>query len=641
MKAEVFYFFIFLLACFPVFWLLNLNIVKKFTYKPEERYLQFRVFIVGFLFSIIFGNTMSASFALTVIDMFINSPNVSGFLNMILPNRAFELLYMLLCTIGLNVMYMLAFTVALGAARLIFIKAKRFIEFNDCVGAEKIFHAPWFIVNKFYSMKDDRVVLSKTGYVIGKWCKVMKRAFAVIFAAELGILYYSILWGSDAWNSAVLAVSKAVYLLPMLAFVLIEQLQLFFEAPEDTENGTVSSTDTNEELIGDLGALTYKYSETFGPVGNIICIDTRKDTYQRSAAYVGKDLANQQIMDCREPEILKVLNNQLSSSVTMQNIHYQNAVVSLLNGSDITVRDNFDGEFLVYLCTYLNHFLMQGRRVLFLCAREKDIMTIKAALEKTLGRMNNLGGVWKYAALGEFDYAGNTNALICTYEELIHTDLRSDYAGFADDLFFTVIADANTFLQLDNIRLSLIFGKLSALRVMQQYAFITDTYAPAVESRIKVFLGNKRGLAAYSNDARTPNTDIIVWKDESSYKPQCTIFREGYRASPHLGTALPLALIAVKDDIPQVSIVSHPERGDSYFFDVAGRSNAQRIVEYLESPEYDLKSIIRYLPAEAGDTKDLKLLFVYDTEYNFINTLWKWLKYGGTKGTLINVISPF
>ena len=637
MKAKVIYFLIFLLCCFFIFWGLNQFIVKKLSYKVEKRYLQFRLFLSTLIVSLTIGNASTSSYSLLFVDKVINIPIVSNILNRILPNRAYELLYMVLCILGLNLIYVLAFIAVLIVTRLLFRRKTKFIDYERCIGTDKIIHAPWYIVNKVYSEKDGKYVLTNKGFTLGLWVKGMKKAVILIWIAEYAVLYYSVLWGKEEWKEKYLLIVKTLYLIPMIAFLLIEQIQIFLEAPETSEVGTFGSANIREKRIGDIHALTYSYATEFQGSNALLYLEIGNKKSGDQNGYVGNDIGNQQLEDCSHPGILSAISNQLRSADIHQIPAYQNAVVSLLNGKNIIVRDSFDGEFLIYLCAYLNYYLSQGKSVLFLCAQDEDIKRAKDALINVMQKLNNLDSVWTIATMDELHPTDHTSALICTYTEFINSKPNSDYRQFAKDLAFTVIADSNSFLQQDNIRIGFIFSKLNAMNRNQQYTFLADADNSSVKERIAMF---KTTSAVYKNDFRRPDTDIMIWCDESSYKLQ-SILGIGNTLSPYMGVALPLALVAVKQDLPEIYLVSTPERADTYYLESAKTENENGIIKYLESSEYNLQNIIRKNPAEASKVSELKMMIIYDTDYNIFNALWRWMKYGGTIGTLIHVISPF
>lgn len=639
MKIKILYFLIFLMIWFFVFGGLNKFIVKKLSYRIENRYLHFRMIIAGLLFSLITVNPIVSSYALLLVDTIINSQLISSFLNMILPNRSFELIYMVLCNLGLNLIYTIALIIVLGVTKLLFRRKNNFIEYKHCIGMERIIHSPWYIVNKFYDSKTGRPTLTNKGFFMGIWVKGIKYVFALIWIAEFIILYVSILWGQSDWNEMILSISKSVYLLPMLAFFLIEQLQLFLEGPETTEVGTFGTADIKEKMIGNMDLLLYRYREIFSESGILLYSERGTGKGMDYQGLESNDLGNKQINDCNKPGILAFITNQLRESGIQQNPNYQNAIISLLNGESINVRDNAYGEFVIYLCAYLNYFLSRGYSAIILCSDKSEIPEMKRAYEAVKNKLKGIDSVWTIYDLNELISNDHIGVLICTYEELITVDLKKQNEYLFSDMICAVIPDCSSLMFYDNIHIEKVFSKLKSSPDMSQYIFLSEEENEALRTKIRQYLPEGVLLSSYSNDMRIAKTNIMIWKEESVYKPQQTI-GVGNSGSPYLGTALPLALTAAKYDLPEINVVPYENRGDRYFFGSARQSNERDIMLYLER-KLELNSIIRYSSSEAMKPMDLKMIVVYDIDYNFFNALWRWFKYAGHTGTIIHVVSPF
>ena len=181
-----------------------------------------------------------------------------------------------------------------------------------------------------------------------------------------------------------------MYLLPMLAFFIIEQLQLFLEGPETTEIGTFGTADIKEKMIGNMDLLLYRYREIYSDSGILLYSERGTGKGMDYQGLESNDLGNKQINDCNEPGILAVITNQLRESGIQQNPNYQNAIISLLNSESINVRDNAYGEFVIYLCAYLNYFLSRGYSAIILCSDKSEIPEMKRVYEAV---KNNLKGI--------------------------------------------------------------------------------------------------------------------------------------------------------------------------------------------------------------------------------------------------------
>lgn len=639
MKIQVLTFLAFLLLWLPVFGILNSIITKHLSYGIDKRYLHFRLIIAGLIVSLIASSPLVSSYSLLLVDKLINLPVLASFFNKILPNRAYELLYMVLCTLGLNLLYMLGLIIVFAVTKAVFSKQDKFIEYEHCTGAERLMHAPWYAVNKFYSDAGGKPELSGAGHSLGICARGMKWVFAVIWICGLAILYYSILWGKEAWNEAALTVTKAVYLLPMVTFVMTEQVQLFLEGPEDKTAGSFGSSDIGEKMIGDMDSLMRRYRDIFSESGMLLCSEQGPKQAVGRRGLESNDLGNQQLSDCDEPEILSAISNQLRESGVHQNPNYQNAVISLLNGNSINVRDIESGEFTIYLCAYLNYFLSQGRAALVLCEDADEAAHMRSVLERNVEALGSIEGIWQICETAELITVSNVGILICTHEDLFKTDLINDYKSFSEDMMCAVIPNCSAVMALDGVRTERLFSRLRAFPNMRQYVFLADEDNESLRVKLKNYLPEGTKMESFGNDQRVQNTNVMIWKEESIYRPQMTL-NIGNSASPFLGTALPLALVAAKYDLPQVNVIPDELRGDSYFFGGARSSNEVGITRYLEK-NLDLNSIIRYSTDDAMLPHNLKVFVIYDSDFNYFNALWRWFKYAGQDGTLIHVVSPF
>lgn len=638
MKIEIIFFLIFLLLWFFVFCGLN-KLIKKLSYSIDKRYLHFRFVVAGLLFSLVAANTYVSQLLIFVVDKVINAKALQPIIAKLLPNRSHSLIYMTLLVLGLNLIYAVGYIVVLIVTKGIFSRKQKFIEYEHCIGSERLVHLPWYFVNRFYKQENERFGLTSKGFLIGLWVKFMKYAFAIMFVLEFALLYWSILWGKEDWNKMVLSISKSAYLLPMLAFLVIEQIQFFLEGPEDYDAGTFGSADIDEQMIGDMDAMLLRYRETFAESGVLLCSEKGTESGIERQGLGSNDVGNQQLEDCREPRILEAISNQLRESEIRQNSNYQNALVSLINGDCVTIRDNPDGEFTVFLCAYLNHYLSQGKAAIVLCENDSDVAVLQSAFKKSVNKIKGIKNLWSIKNVSELVSTKHANILICTFEQLLNLDIINQYKNLAMDMFCAIIPDANSLMTYDNIRIQRVFSRLRSLRNVKQYVFIYSEDNDSLRTKIMLYLPQGIRSIPFSHDTRVPHTGIMVWKEESVYKPQLTL-KIGSETSPYMGTALPLALVAAKYDLPQVNIVPCDSRGDTYFFGGALQSNLQNVSNYLEN-ELNLPSVIRYSSSEAMDSQDFKSIIVYDTDFNFYNALWRWFKYAGNKGTLIHVVSPF
>ncbi len=631
---KILLFILFLLVVGAAFFGLS-KLIGKAAYDKEKRYLHCRIIIAVLLTEFAFANVYTLPYALQVMNRVINSNVLAGFFSFVLPNRSYDLLYMLLSMIGLNLAITILVMVAVYLTKRLFFVRTDFVDTDDYYGLQRILHFPWLIVRKFYDYEDDRIKLNSRGFAMGIWAKGMKNAFLVLWLLEVLVVAYSVLWGSEAWNTTVLSVSKAWYLLPMAGFLLIQQVQLFLEGNDTLEAGTFSSSDISEELTGNLEQLTQIYLETFKNTDVLLYSEKGDSQIKERKGLFGNDLGNQQISDCNQADVLSVISNQLKECGVRQCDSYQNALIALLNGKSINIRDHMSGEALIYIAAYLNYFVSQGKTALVLCKNQDEVSHFRSALQKKMKILNNLYGVWNLSTIEDADNNMSMSVLVCTYDAYLTHGVSEKRKDFINDLFCTVIANGMGLFARDSVKIELLFNSLKSIAKMQQYIMISDENNDALRTALETSVNHE--IVPFSNDVRYPNTCIMIWKEESYYKLQRFI-GVGSSMSQYMGTALPLALVALKYGMPQVHIIADGSKGDGAYSDVQAQ-NSNEIFGYI-GRDVNLSSAIRYEPEEVLNVQDLSIVVLYDRNYNLFQALWEWLKYGGKNGALFHVISP-
>ena len=231
---KILYFALFLLLAGLLFVLLN-RLFRKLAYPLSRRYLHCRIIPIALVALLAATNVYTISYPLELLDKIINSSQAASVLSFILPNRSYELEYMLLVILGLNLAVTLFLLLVIGITKLIFSRKEEFIDIDDYYGIGKVLHFPWFFLRNLFEEQDDTVRLTGKGITLGIWVKGFKWAFAIAWIAETLGIAVSVLWGTDSWNEQLLAVTKSWYLLPMASFQLLQQLQFLLEDISDEE----------------------------------------------------------------------------------------------------------------------------------------------------------------------------------------------------------------------------------------------------------------------------------------------------------------------------------------------------------------------------------------------------------------------
>lgn len=631
---KILFFVLFLLAAAAVFVLEN-KLIQKLAYPITQRYLHCRIIVAVLLMLLALTNVYTVSYLLEFLDSIINAPGLSNFFTNVLPNRAYELVYMLLVLLGLNLLASLLVTVVILITKLVFSRKTEYVHADDYYGIAKVLHLPWMAAQRVYDDEEAPPRLNGTGFTMGIWVKGFKWAFAIVWILEMIALAVSILWGDDNWNARMLLATKSWYLLPMAGFLLLQQVQFFLEGVSEDEAGSAGSMEIEETQCGSIRPLMDAYQLIFNSSNALLLSDIRNQILTQDGLG-SNDLGNQQIEDCRQPDVLNVITNQLQQCGVQQSEQYQNALIELLNGHSINFCDQCEGKFLPFLCAYLNFYMSQGRTVLVLCRDQKRASQLQEAMNREMERLNSLYSIWNICTLAGAENNSRISMLICPANDFINYRVFEKRQDFAEDLFCTVLADGVDLLSGDRLGTERLFGMLRSKAEIRQYITFTDINNDALRTAAEQAI--KQEIIPFSDDAVcSPDSGIMIWREEGHYRLQQSI-GVGSAMSPYMGTALPLALTALKYDFPRVYLISSDEHGTYSFSDVLSMS-AKEVSRFI-GKNMNLKSLIRYHLDEALQQQELSVTIVYDTDYNFLNAMMFWQKYGGSKGSLLHVISP-
>ena len=632
---KILFFALFLLAAALLFRVLT-GVFRKMAYPIEQRYLHCRMVPALLLAFLAAANVFTLSFPLELLDSIINSYALSPFFSAVLPNRAYELEYMMLVQLGLNLMAMVLAILVVFLVKLIFRNRTGFHDIGDDYGAARLLHLPWLFVRHYYTERDGSACLNGKGFTAGIWMRGLKSSFAILWALELFVVAVSILWGGDTWNEWLLTVTKNWYLLPMAAFLLLQQIQFFLEGTTEDEAGTFGSMEIQETQNGSISTLLDASRLTFQRSDALLYSDISADSVPPMDGLGSNDLGNQQLEDCSQPDVLHVITNQLQQCGVRQCEQYQNALSELLNGRSINVCDQCEGEFLVYLCAYLNYHMAQGRTALVLCRDRKQADQLCKAMNREMQRLNSLYSIWSIRTLEGAEVNSRMSILVCSVDDFLNHHIFEKRQDFVSDLFCTVFSDGIHLFSSDRLRVEQLFGILRSIDGIRQYVAFSEANNDAMRTAMEQAV--KQEVLPFSNNtAHRPSFGVMIWRGESSCRLQHQLGL-GSTMNAYMGAALPLALVAIKYDFPRVYVIGDSVPGFWSFNDVLN-SNLKEVFGYL-ARNANLRSQIRYQPDEALKQQELSVTVVHDTEYNFLNVLSLWYKYCGTKGSLLHIVTP-
>ncbi len=608
--------------------------IRTIAYDKNKRYLHIRTILAMVVMLFAATNVYSVSRLIGFVDWIINNPALAAFFEMVMPNRSYAILYMLLMLLGLNILIAVLASGVAAVINVAFAWQKKYLHFYDYTGFGRLLHLPWLVVNHFYNDRDGDVRLTAKGFSFGKWAKGFKIAFGALWVVQTLILAAAVLWGGEGFNTFLLSVSKSWYLLPMAAYFLFQQIQFFLEGEFYDEAGGFTSARITSAIKAEMEKLLELYRHHFSASGALLLSDYRTER-QLSSGLEGNRLGNRQIHDCQHKEILEVVVNHIKQSDLHMNDTYKNALVELLNGNSVNICDHCEGEFLLYLCSYLNFFMSQGKTVLVLCPSRERVEKVTVAIDAAMNRLNSLCSIWNVNKMDDTIDHRRINVLVCTADEFLQRNVVDRRKEFAQDAFCTVLVDGFELFSRDCIHIHQLFSTLRGMSGMKQYVLFTEGNNDALRTAIERVTQTE--LHPFCHDTLRPGTGIMIWGEESAYRIQRQL-GVGNAISPYMGTALPLAILAAKYDMDKVHVIESSSRADRSYRDVLSMTSAE-VTRFIQK-KANLQSMIRTDNSEILENSGEKILIAYDTECNFYHALWRWMKYGGLKKTLVHIISP-
>lgn len=627
---------IFLLAVCGIAWLCH-KMVSASRYDRELRYLHCRYLAAYFILLAVLYNRYTFSYILLLVDKVINLEVLQSFWNTVLPMRRFELVYLVLSFLLTNMLLIVITGILFLLVKFFFRKKTQYLDVRDMDLMERILHLPWAATSCFYKEDEDEGVFRVTerGFTMSLWAKRMKYVFLFLGLLELIFLTVGIFSSAEFYVRHAVVLVQGWYLLPVAGFLLLEQIQYYLEGTIEYEAGSFGVEDVSEHLEGNMEVLLHLYKEELGHSGALMADYTSKDIRILKDGLLHNSLDQVQIEDCRQPQVLSMLNNQLKEVGVNQNTSYQNALAALLNGESVNIRDYTEGEFLIYLAAYMNFFVSQEKNFLVLCSSRLEAAKIREALTAALNQINKIYSIWRIADIDNADSNEEMSILVCSYHDFVNHRLVEKRNDFFRTLHGVVLTGGLEFCAQGNVQKETIFAELDKVRQDLQYILMSGVDSDSLRTAFEYYTGQE--LIPYKNDKLPGEMYVMIWAEDSCYKIQ-RLQGIGGEESPYLGVAIPLALTAVKYDLPRVQIFA--EDGKGYFtYQDAMKMSYQEVMRYIGT-SVDLDSVIRYNRFPGSRRSDLEVMVLYDWEFNFYNLLWAWMKYGGKDATMVHIISP-
>lgn len=615
--------------------LMNLGIVLQ-RRDLERRYLHCRNIAAWIGFMLLMCNMFSFKIYIYLAEKIINASVLEDFWESIKPEYHQELFtrfqYFLVC----NYLVLISAVILFAVVNLIFIRAKRFIDTSDRSGTYRFLHLPWILTEIFYEEdeeKEGRYRLNPRGNVSGMWTGWMTGILAFVIILEM-VPYLAAFSSESGWlNTRAVNIASSIYFLPVCLFVLMEQMHFFLQGNQEYEVSYFQSDEIGYTRSGALESLVDNYRTSFSQTD--VLLNAHVQRRRNEQIQIHNDLTSSQSNDCEQPEVLHILNQQLTDAGVTTVGSYQNALGCLLNGKSINVRDHIQGEFLIYLAAYMSFYISQGKTFLILCKNHRKADMICKEVDQALKRINKFAGIWKSSNIEDADSNRPMNILVCGYQDLVSHSLLNKRPDFFESLMGCILTDGLEFCAQGNVQKELIFTELGKVRQNLVYMLISDEDNDSLRTAFESFIGKE--ICSFHHDEFPEQVAIMVWKEESFHKIQRCL-EIGDVEDPYIGVAIPLALVGIKAGLPNVQVIASDQKGYFTYFDNMKMSSQE--ISYYLGANYTVENMIRYNQFKLGDSSELEMIILYDSEFNYYNRFWSWLKYGGKIATLVHIVSP-
>lgn len=487
------------------------------------------------------------------------------------------------------------------------------------------------IAGLFYNINDETAVLPPKKANVGQWFRVMRIIFAVILLAQslfVG-LYLQFDWSFLGDEFFVLLI-KSGYMIPLISYIILEQIELFFAADAKDEKPKIDTEEIGSSMYGSFSELTDLYNRVFGTTSLIAhYTGSGKGEVQRE---LFSGIQAEQKERVENPALLEALCRNVEC-VTAPASHYVNGLVDLINGMNVAVFDTLWGEFDAYYLSYIQHRLTLNNTVLVLCDTDVQVEQMKKRITSVYKKMNIADCIWRIRDLDSL-IDGETDILICTEEQLLANPLNIHFPLFNKNLKVVVMLDSYGLLCRETSFYTRLFDFFQG-REMQFVFYLPENNTDLRKQLQK--LSDDVGVSFCENSHTNNQTNMMLWREESVFKPQHIISPRLYH---DFGTAYTIAIIAAMYDVETVHILSPETIPCKTYHNLVTKEYAKIIAEdYFKRDSINLSSVIRNNDYSATDPTALSFCIVHDENNNLINIAKTWLSYGGEISSMLHIVS--
>ncbi|MBE6957627.1 MAG: hypothetical protein E7447_00550 [Ruminococcaceae bacterium] len=601
--------------------------VKETKMEMAHRVLHIRYVFVTVLYVILCATLFAK--VLDLINWIISLPLIRDILFFVTPPGnvagSFYWIITLLCCLLLTVIY-LALMNLLKKCWLQPLEKRKYLE-------TKLFWEKFFneLAGGFYEIDDAGAKLSPKFYTVGRWIRAMRWGYGFFLLAEVLFitLYVQFNWtflGEEFFPDLV----KSLFMLPVLVYFLLEQVELFLAADRTKDDILVETEKVGMVQKGDFTPFVEEYQKRFQDK-SLIAYHKGDPEKVRQSLFTG--IQAEQKQRVQNPALLEALcrNVECATNISHQ---YVNGLIDLINGENIAVFDTPWGDFDPYYLSYVQHKLVLKNTVLVLCDSQLQVQRMCKRLHSVFTKLNRVCPIWRIHNMGSM-VDGQTDVLVCTEEEFLSNPIDEHHKDFTKRLGVVVMLDAYGLLCRESAYSSRIFDFLGERKL--QYIFYLPENSTDIRHRLQERIGCGE-IQLRENPQINQDTHLMLWRADAIYKPQTVLSTRLYE---DFGVAYAIAILASKMGATAVNILA-PESVplQTYYHLVTQKYTKELMVDALQSEAINLSNIIRNNDYSVAEPSQLNFCIVYDELNNLLDVAQTWLAYGGAASSMLHIVSP-
>ena len=501
----------------------------------------------------------------------------------------------------------------------------------------------------------------RTEYVkicgIFRWASyALMSIFLLLFLFAQIPVFNNYKWFPYEW---VARAAETMYLYPTLSFIILFEIVDFLDG-EQAEKEPDEKLQSDE---ADRGVLVTDYDKAVVPLKKTfrdrfrLMLDAPESVAnpENRTVTFQTELARQVYEYMRVPVKPPKGNIHLLSDPLEQerNPEIYHLIDSLEQGKDCLADASLYTELGTAFMAYLNVCLSRGDNILVLCADDQEVRNVSRYLNERLKVVNQFSPVWVIKTEYKAMQSGDCDILVTTPPSLENEMVKTGQEQFLSHVRMIIApntvkmmgAFAGSFAWLMQSFSTLVpaaEGTEGGETASRDGRFVLLLLNEGLPAELRKTAEQMAGRTLTVHDCRysEDTTRIVVWDAEGNKGPtrlQERLFGEAF-SSPYIGMLIPFALASFRLSWTETVLLSD---GIPYR-DILESLNAHagEVKEYLEDDQGLADFTSRLLYQYGYHANNDPVILVEDRLNNLPSTLRTATRYRGTRGALVQVLSP-